>query len=391
MKVFAILKAIFCAVFARAVSINQGPLKLNGSELEASSTSKYGIILIPTVAKLITKEAIEVHIRGRLSSPINEQEVKSVIDATGLALVPESLTDQIKNAKLRQSYFYTSALSGLPVDLELKDGVNMDFSIPNSTPQSVRSDIDGSFTLTGVISRKDGREFKHGEKVEYSVGGVAGYLTVSSVEGFSIVADVDDTIKDTGALWLPELIANTFLRPFRVAPTMPELFTKLKEELPQADFYYLSGMPVQFLPAEEPFIENHFPQGEFVLPFLSKATGGIAKILDYKKFKIEQSLKIIYNFPQRKLVLFGDATQLDPEAYAEVYKQQPDSIQCIFIRLVEGYNWVSERSKNDPYRFLRAFIGVPHSKWMVFRNATELPSAQDVQRGQCRDPNWFQQ
>ena len=391
MKVFD-----FLLIYIGAAHAWKSPSVVAGSDIKTDQEDgqdfnlKYGTLVIPTNAKLLANNisSIQVHIRGRVSSPTTEQEVRNVIDATGKAAVVESQTEQVKNSKLRQAYFYTSAIANLPVTLEMKNKA-FDFSLDN--PKQVKSDVDGSFNFTGVVSRSDGGSFQHGDVVEYSVGGVAGYLTVSSGDGFSIVADVDDTIKDTGALWLPDLIANTFLRPFKVAPTMPELFSRLQNELPNADYYYLSGMPVQFLPAEEPFIEKHFPLGEFVLPFISKATGGIVKILDYKQFKVDQSVKIIQNFPQRKLILFGDSTQLDPEAYAEVYKLHPDSVQCIFIRVVEGYNRLSERSKNDPHRFIRSFLGIPHSKWMVFRNATELPSAEDIKKGQCRDPDWFPQ
>jgi phosphatidate phosphatase APP1 len=74
---------------------------------------------------------------------------------------------------------------------------------------------------------------------------------------------------------------------------------------------------------------------------------------------------------------------IDPEAYASIARQYPDSISCIFIRKVVGFNLDKEAEVNTAQRFEEAFKGLESSKWFVFEDWSEL-SGLDIDVGLCR-------
>jgi phosphatidate phosphatase APP1 len=137
--------------------------------------------------------------------------------------------------------------------------------------------------------------------------------------------------------------------------TLPWYFhnlTRLIYKDYQPSFTYLSGTPQQFLPAIQPFVELWYPPGEFVFPPLAKSNqGGLLGFLDYKNYKIRQSLEIMKSFPKKLIILIGDSSQFDAEAYATVYERSPENIFCIWIRIVEGYAKNKEAKKNSDSRF----------------------------------------
>jgi hypothetical protein len=359
------------------------------------------------MAKKITNQSVNgfdtfaVHVKGRISTPTKNVVMRKVIDETGFVQTPE-FDDESLNRDTRLAYFFTSAISK----------GNVSFSFFQQSPDIFNiEEVDIHRTIAAIAANGDFSSIVNvnipstqsviGSKLFYNVTNVPvkTYAILALDEGFSIVTDIDDTIRVAGVSWLQTLYVLAFKKKFMVAPTMPEYFFNLQTGLSVTStsglispptYHYLSGSPQQFLPALQAWMGKHYPAGEFVLPPLANSDGSIFGLKKYFEFKVEQTIEIAKFFPNRKLILFGDATQYDTEAYAEVYRQFPDNIQCIFIRIVEGFNFWMEKKKNDPYRFLKAFIHIPHYKWMVFRNTTELPSPEDIKEGMCRDPDWVQ-
>ena len=77
---------------------------------------------------------------------------------------------------------------------------------------------------------------------------------------------------------------------------------------------------------------------------------------------------LMSRFPQRRVVLVGDSGEQDPEVYAPIARDLPDRIVRIYIRDVTG-------EKRDAPRYATTFAGIPADKWVVFTEASELPSA----------------
>ena len=77
--------------------------------------------------------------------------------------------------------------------------------------QSAVDSPSGSLTVRAVMREGDERN-------------LTGLAQVIGPRGFSIISDIDDTIKHTQAGDRNAVLANTFLRPFQPVPGMPELY-----------------------------------------------------------------------------------------------------------------------------------------------------------------------
>jgi phosphatidate phosphatase APP1 len=59
------------------------------------------------------------------------------------------------------------------------------------------------------------------------------------------------------------------------------------------------------------------------------------------------------------MIVIGDSTQSDPEAYGDVCRAFPGWMKLILIRKVTDIAAVGIQEKNEPERFEKAFEGVP--------------------------------
>jgi phosphatidate phosphatase APP1 len=218
-------------------------------------------------------------------------------------------------------------------------------------------------------------------------------LFLAEEEGFSIISDIDDTIRVSEVLSKLSLIMNTFLLPFKDVEGMPMFFRDLQRDLTvqtsrgyisKPTFHYLSGTPYQFLGAIQPFLERIYPLGEIISQTFSIDSGGFASFTDVKPYKIRGATKIINFFNQRKFIMIGDSTQFDPEVYANMALVNPESVVCIFIRIVTGVNIKRELVQNSNTRFQYAFSDLPKEKWSLFKDPSDLPSTRQIAKGICR-------
>ena len=204
----------------------------------------------------------------------------------------------------------------------------------------------------------------------------AGAAQLLAPEGLSIVSDIDDTVKLSDVADKRELLANTFLRPFRAVPGMAALYRRWAEA--GAAFHYLSASPWQLYPVLSDFLgDQGFPRGSFHLkPFRAKDRSLLDLFAAPETYKVPLVEAMLRRFPRRGFVLVGDSGERDPEIYGMIARRFPRQVRHIFIREAAS-------GASDGARYRAAFDGVPPERWTVFREAVEVigePFASDGPR-----------
>jgi len=228
--------------------------------------------------------------------------------------------------------------------------------------------------------------------------------------GYSIISDIDDTIRWSGVLDYMTLFRSTFVNDFIPVSGMPETYQRLNAELSllattdhndttttspstsQANnvaFHYLSASPTGFLnPIMDFFVRNAFPPGMLHLSeAMVNTITGIKEATQLVEYKLTTAHKILTDFPKRNWIFIGDSGQSDPNIYGVLYhdyvSRHPEHLPpCIFIRAVSGVNAQLERIRNDPARFLWDLRGVPANRWVVFTNPSDISNG-DFANGEC--------
>ena len=246
-----------------------------------TTVTPFGLILIPSMAVRINNtNAFLVKVKGRVSTPLKNDLMKSVIDNTKLVHAPDL---EEENYNLRTAYFHTHSVANVKVDVKFNRGKHLD-PIPLQTAK------DGLFTSTSTVLVED---IPKDHRLWWGVEGVAvkSFAMLAEDEGFSILTDIDDTIRLSGVSWLPELVKKSFFSALTPTETMPEFFESLRTNLnlktsggriSEPTFHYLSGSPLQFLPTLQPWLEQVYPLGESVLPPFARSAGGILGLTRYQ-------------------------------------------------------------------------------------------------------------
>jgi phosphatidate phosphatase APP1 len=199
--------------------------------------------------------------------------------------------------------------------------------------------------------------------------------------GWAIISDIDDTIKITQTTSPLGILHNTFCveQPLPV-PGMPELYAHLNTKLQNPPFTYLSASPYNLYPFLRAFRTEHFPSGPLILRDASwQNLGGLITSLSQgtQEYKADRIEKVHSWLPQKKVILIGDSTQSDPEAYGECARKFPGWVGAIFIRKVQGIAGMDEEVKNADARFEKAFEGVERAVWTVFTDPKEVAERVD--------------
>jgi phosphatidate phosphatase APP1 len=195
-----------------------------------------------------------------------------------------------------------------------------------------------------------------------NTGRFPGTVYVSDETGFTVVSDIDDTIKITEVKNRKEMLRNTFVRPFRSVPGMAELYTNWKKQFgEQIQFHFLSGTPAQFY---EPLVqfanENNFPAAAWHLRAMDNITELIGSPAD---FKIPKLRDLFHNFPKRKFILVGDSGERDPEIYAQMVKEFGNQVAAVYIRNIT-------EEPQDAARYKELYPDL--SRLKVFSNPSEI-------------------
>ncbi|PKS10892.1 hypothetical protein jhhlp_002650 [Lomentospora prolificans] len=237
-------------------------------------------------------------------------------------------------------------------------------------PNGIASD------LVKLPAGKPGALAKTNASVPQGVTGILSSWTYfAEPEGWSVISDVDDTIKVTLTNDPIGILRETFINTPRPIRGMPELYATLKGMLPQdTPWFYLSASPYNLYPFLREFRNQYYPPGAILLREVSWRTiAGLLTALTTgtEKYKSERLDRIHSWFPKRKMILVGDSTQSDPEAYGELYRLYPGWVKCILIRKATDISSVGIEEKNAPERFDVAFKGIPKEVWYVFNEPEE--------------------
>ena len=183
--------------------------------------------------------------------------------------------------------------------------------------------------------------------------------------GFSVVSDIDDTIKISHVLDRKELIRRTFAKPFEAVPGMADAYAAWAKR--GVTFHYVSSSPWHLYPALLSFMRRSgFPDGAFHLKSVRLKD---KTILNLFKSSLETKppaiRRILARFPRHHFLLVGDSGEQDPEVYGLIAREHPARIRHVFIREVKG-------ADNRAARFQKAFAGMAATRWTVFRDAAAL-------------------
>ena len=187
--------------------------------------------------------------------------------------------------------------------------------------------------------------------------------------------DVDDTIKDTQTSDPLGILRETFVNQPRPIAGMPELYASIEKVVPRdTPWFYLSASPYNLYPFLAAFRDRYYPHGTIILRDSSwKTIPGLlsALTLATEEYKVDRLRKVQGWLPKRKMILIGDSTQSDPEAYGDIARQFPNWVRGIYIRKEDDIVSVGIKEKNEPERFEKAFKGLPRELWYVFEDPAE--------------------
>ena len=209
--------------------------------------------------------------------------------------------------------------------------------------------------------------------------GAAGVLKMKTFfaepEGWAVVSDVDDTIKITQTSDPIGILRSTFLDKPTPITGMPELYKFLHTYLPSTSpWFYLSASPYNLYPFLSQFRDQYFPPGQLILRDASwmSIPGLLSNLtLRTEEYKTDRIEKLHTWLPRRKMILIGDSTQSDPEAYGDICRAFPGWVKLVLIRKVTDIAAVGIEAKNEPKRFEKAFEDVPKNIWHVFEDPQE--------------------
>jgi hypothetical protein len=321
------------------------------------------VTFFPTAGAIERNEAV-LPIHGW----IFEAEADSILRRQTLELFRKAMeleADATETAifKARAAFFLVDNERGKAVPIRIGDRV---FVMPESeadghfrgTIRLPLDDIkrlqtaDGGLPFQVVMRPGDARRF-------------AGRVQVIGETGFSVITDIDDTIKVSEVRSKASLLANTFLREFQPVAGMAEAFQKWQGR--GAAFHYVSASPWQLFPPLAEFQEkHHFPHGSWHLKdFRWKDSSFWNLFSDPERYKPGVIEPLLKAYPRRKFLCVGDSGEKDPEIYAALVRRHPGRIVRILIRDVTGESADSER-----YR--QAFAGLPAESWQIFKEPKEL-------------------
>jgi hypothetical protein len=217
---------------------------------------------------------------------------------------------------------------------------------------------DGSLPFHVVTPRNDSRVF-------------VGWARLIGPQGWSVVSDIDDTIKDSNVLDKQELLKNTLLRDFRAVNGMSDAYREWQAG--GAVFHYVSGSPWQLYLALDGFRDEYkFPAGTFHLRHFRLQDGSARELLSapdtHKTTNIESLLK---QFPRRNFIFVGDTGERDPEIYGSLARQYPDRVRLIALRNV------TDEPLDGP-RLSAATAALTKTRVLLFTDAAALPKLSEL-------------
>lgn len=194
-----------------------------------------------------------------------------------------------------------------------------------------------------------------------------GAVHLVSSQGWTVISDIDDTIRVSQVLDKQALMQNTFCRPFVPVDGMAALYRRWQGHLGCA-FFYVSGSSWALYDPLRDFVRtNQFPEGVFELRRVYAGDASLLQLLRTpQNYKLDTISAILQRWPHRRYILVGDTGERDPEVYGALARQYPEQIRWIFLRDVTG-------QPRDAERYRAAMEGFPPERWQLFKNPSTLP------------------
>ncbi len=191
-----------------------------------------------------------------------------------------------------------------------------------------------------------------------------GNIHLVEEEGFSVISDIDDTIKVSEVRNRKALLENTFLKEFQAVPEIAEVYQGWGKS--GAKFHYVSAAPWQlYLPLTKFLESKGFPAGALHLRRIGWKDFKSVDFFDSFSYKVAEIENILKDFSHRNFILVGDSAEKDPEVYSQIAQKYPIQIKYIFIRDVTPEEPTIERCR-------KAFEKITPHRWQVFSNAGQI-------------------
>lgn len=165
------------------------------------------------------------------------------------------------------------------------------------------------------------------------IAATAHALVPPAAAEFGIISDIDDTIVQTGATSLRQMIKTVVLA--NAATRLPfegvaELYRALHRDV--NPLFYVSSSPWNLYDLLHDFLDlNRIPHGPLFLQDwgIDEATLIHMPHETHKRKQIQQLLDF---YPHLPFVLIGDSGQRDPEIYLQTVQANPGRIRAVIIR-----------------------------------------------------------
>lgn len=190
-------------------------------------------------------------------------------------------------------------------------------------------------------------------------------------DGWSVISDIDDTLKITEVAHRLRVLRRTFLEEFEAVPGMAALLGRLAAR--GAAFHYVSLAPWQLdEPLREFLAKEGFPAGTLDLQRFRLQDGELGDLLrDSKELKLAVLEPLLARWPKRRFLLIGDSGQSDPELFGELLRRHPDQVAAAWIRIVPDPGDADSKAAGE--RLAAAFRDVPAARWRLFDDPAALP------------------
>ena len=192
-----------------------------------------------------------------------------------------------------------------------------------------------------------------------------GMVRLLEPDGFSIISDIDDTVKISNVTERRTLLENTFLLDFVAAPGMAGFYREWSAE--DTGLHFVSSSPWQlYEPLREFLDRSGFPWATFSLKSVRFRDDTLLDLFkkgtETKPVAIKE---ILDRYPGRRFVLIGDSGEQDPEVYASLLRERPDQVVKVYIRNVT-------QESADNARFTTLFEDIDRKRWQLFEDPASL-------------------
>lgn len=349
----------------------RGPWSVCGmAEIDSAIRGDEEVLLFPIYAKL---SPCGTQWRFRIQGWIFELEEDSAVRKATLGLLRRTLglysgTEEIDLFRERARWFLVDNERGKRIPVRFGERV---IRLPASLASG---HFDGEVSLPAAdVARlqEDGKRWIECSAITRAgdVRRFTGRVHLVGETGWSVISDIDDTIKITEVHDRSQMIANTFLRPYSAPPGMADLYGAWEASVSEQELsvHYVSNSPWQLYTYLNEFIaEKRFPSGTIHLRIFRWKDRSLVEFLSqgakHKDATIEALLR---SFPKRRFILVGDTGERDPEIYAEFGRKFPTQVVRIFLRVPSGEAKVDNRLR-------RAMRAIPEEKWQIFSDPQSI-------------------